>query len=210
MEFPLNPEHRLRVETLAPAMVTVLVLAALQPLAVIVATILPLRFDDISWRFQVFALFVGASPQIAVELAILAAIGLFGEQYRAVRGAAVGALVLGATLVPVLLFEILDYLEVRHLVPADRVRGFDLTTLQAIAVGAAFVPLLLWLGRRGLGRRCEKSVRAMNIDDHLVAWRSAFATAPYDPRVNNLVPANPALLLGTWVAFLTVNPLCPE
>jgi hypothetical protein len=182
MEFPLNPEHRLRVETLAPAMVTILVLAALQPLAVIVATILPLRFEDLSWRFQVFALFVGASPQISVELAILAAIGLFGEQYWAVRGAAVGALVLGVTLGPVLVYELLDYLQFRRVVPADRVHGFDLTTLQPIAVGAALVPLLIWLGRRGL--QAGKKPKFMDIDDHLVVAENP-AVDYLDPRVNN-------------------------
>lgn len=52
------------------------------------------------------------------------------------------------------------------MVPQERVRGFDLNALQAVGVGALLVPVLLWLGRRGL--QAGKKAPVMDIEDVLV------------------------------------------
>lgn len=166
MEYPPNPTQQFRVASLVPALIPLLVLAILQPLVVVTATILPLKLGDSTWRFQAFTMILGAAPQISVGLVLVAAIGLFGERFRAVRGAALGAILLAIVLLPLLFLDALDYLEVRRLVGSDKIRTFDVNVLQAVGVGIILVPLLLWFGGRGL--QAGKKVPGRDVEDQIV------------------------------------------
>lgn len=182
MEYPPNPTHPFRVETLAPALVAVMVIAILQPLVVIITTMQPMLPGEATWRVQVLALLLGAAPQISVGIAFIAMVGLFGERYRPVRGAAIGAIVLGVVLIPVIIFYGLDTIEIRRMVPYERLRSFQLNAIQAAGVGVILVPVLLWLGWRGL--RAGKKPQPMDITDALLIDKQPLP-GPLDPRVTN-------------------------
>jgi hypothetical protein len=166
MDYPQNPTHPFRVQTLTPALIAVLVVATLQPLAVITTAQLPLRFGEVTWRFQTLTIFLGAAPPVSFGLALIAIVGLFGARYRAVRGAAIGALLLGAALIPVLILDGLDFLQVRRLVGADKMHAFQLNMLQSAGVGIILVPLLFWLGWSGL--QAGRKAPAARSEDTLV------------------------------------------
>jgi hypothetical protein len=182
MDFPPNPEPQLRVSTLYPALIAILTLAVMQPFVVIGTSLFPLKLGEATWRFQAFAELLGATPQIAIGLVFIAAIGLFGERYRAVRYTAIVALVLGIILIPVVILDALDYLEVRRLVSAERARAFDLNSLQTELFGFLLAVLLIWLG--SAGRRAGIKPPDMDITDVLVI-NTEPAAGPLDPRVNN-------------------------
>ena len=182
MKFPPNPAHPLRVKTLVPVLVVVLTFSILQSVAVIVTAILPIHPDEVGWRFGLFRIVLEAAPQISVALATIAIVGLFGERYLAVRGAAVIALLLGALLVPVLILDALDFIQVLHYVAADQMHAFKLRSLQDGGTGAAFMVLLFWFGRRGL--QAGKRPEVVELRDGLVINKEA-APGPFDPRVTN-------------------------
>jgi hypothetical protein len=170
MDFPPNPAQPLRIQTLAPPLLTIMALAILQPLVVITTTVLPAQIGEATWRVRVFALLLGTTPQVAVSLVVIAAIGLFSERYAAVRWASIAALVIGILLIPLLVLDGLDVLQVRTLVPADQVHGYYVNALQTAAMAGVLVPILLWMGRRGL--QAGKQPVATEVDDHLVVGKA--------------------------------------
>ena len=182
MNFPPNPSERLRVETLAPALIAVLAVVILQPFAVTFTQTWPADPGDPTWRVRVLSVLLGAVPQIAMELALIAAVGLFAHRYRAVRVASMLALLLAILTVPALILNWLDMLQVRRLVPLERVRAFDLNALQTSGLALLTVPLLVWMSVRGF--QAGTKTPEPGIGDVIVIGKDAVPGA-HDPRVSN-------------------------
>ena len=182
MEFPPNPTPSVRVAILAPAASVVLLLGWFQPVIIIAANTLPPEWNDILWRVKFFALVLGSAPQIAVQLAVIAVVAMYFEKYRVVRFAAVAAFVIALLLVPILLFDALDLLQARHIVPQSVLTKFEVDGLQTGALAALMLPLLFWLGYRGwhASKQLPKlgAAAALLIDEEP-------APGPLDPRVTN-------------------------
>ena len=184
MDYPENPSQPFRVATLAPALLTILALAMIQPFLVAIIQTLPADPSDPVWRTRILTLLLGAAPQIAVELAVFSAIGIFAYRYAAVRAAAMVSLLLVALMIPALVLNWLDMLQVRRLVPHDRLRAFDLNALEVSGLALTMVPLLCWLAWAGLraGRRAPTADAGS--EDVLMVGKEPLP-APYDPRVVN-------------------------
>lgn len=182
MEYPPNPSQPFRVDTIAPPLITLLALATLQPLVVIVTSTMPMDFAELAWRVRFFALVLGTAPQIGMSLVVIAAIGLFSQRYLAVRGAAIGAFLFGLLLIPVLIFDLLDILQLQQAIPLDQLRYFRINAIQTSGMALLIVPVLFWMGRAGL--QAGKRAPTVDIVDALMINQEP-APGPIDPRVNN-------------------------
>jgi hypothetical protein len=168
MIVPDNPSPGFRAQILAPALIGIVIVAFMQPLVVITTSSMPMHFDDASWRLHFSSLLLGAAPQLAAELVLISAIGLYAGGWKAIRRVALVALVLGVALVPLLLFNALDVIQVRHVVPEDRQAAYDMNAAQTLLMGALMVPALLWAGYRGMRVGRGNSSEAITADDGLV------------------------------------------
>lgn len=145
-----RPVASSRVQSLMLPLVAVLTLVALSVLVDILAVRLPPHFGQTQWRFQTINLFLSAGPQLSLVLAIIASVGIFGGHRWAVRGAAIGAVVLAVLLIGLMPLFGLDMLEIRRQVPLDNKHTFDLVTLKTGAFSVMFAAVNFWAGRLGI------------------------------------------------------------
>ncbi|HEY8061369.1 MAG TPA: hypothetical protein VID74_01165, partial [Gemmatimonadales bacterium] len=139
-----------RSQFLVSALIGILVLAIISAVADVAVTAMATQSVGALYRFQVFGLLLASVPQVAVELALIMAVGTFGGQRMAVRGTAVAALLLAAAVLVLLPFFGLDFLQSRRLVPQSNLKGFTLAGLKTGGLGGAIALMLLWAGWRGL------------------------------------------------------------
>lgn len=139
-----------RSQLLFPALIAVLVVAIISAFADIVVTAMATQAVSAQYRFQVIGLLFASTPQIAVELALIAALGTLGGQRGAVRGAAIAAVLLGAMVIALVPFFTLDFLQSRRLVPQNNLKGFTLAGLKAEGFAGWFSLMMLWAGIRGV------------------------------------------------------------
>jgi hypothetical protein len=140
-----------RAHLLAPAMLGVLLVVGLSPVADILTTALPLRTSDVTWRFQVEGLVLNLAPQWALLLMLVLAVGLYGERPGAVKAGAIICLGIAAVLAVLLPFFALDFLTVRQLQTQSRLPAFQRMGVKVAGTSALLVPALVWAGVRGLG-----------------------------------------------------------
>ncbi|MEO5800154.1 MAG: hypothetical protein ABIZ70_15100 [Gemmatimonadales bacterium] len=135
-----------RAQTLIPALVTILVVAALSPIGDVILPRMPLQLSEVQPRFQIFGLLLAAGPQVAMLLAVIAAIALFGGYRIGVRIAAIFALVMAVVYVPLVMLFALDFLQVRRQVNQEMIKGFDIAAMKTGATGFLLALLLAWAG----------------------------------------------------------------
>lgn len=182
MEYPQTPSQHFRVETLAPALIWLLVIAAVQPLVAITTTVMPFDVADAAWRLRVFELLLATTSQIAVSLVLIAAVGLFSERYQAVRGASIAAWIQAVLLIPILILYSLDVFQVQRMVPLDQLKRFHINALQTAGTAAVMVPILFWMGFRGM--RAGKKPAVIDVEDALLIDKEPLP-GTLDPRVIN-------------------------
>lgn len=165
MQSPV-PSLSARSQIALSAVLLLLAAVALSPLLDVLVAALPLSTGEVRWRFQIFGAYLAALPQLAFLLAVIMAVGIMSGHRRAVRAAALAALVLTLVAVPLLPIFALDFLEMRRLVALDRKATFDLAAMKTGAFGGVLVLALAHLGWRGFtssapdknaGRRVEGS-----------------------------------------------------
>lgn len=145
-----TPMLSLRAHTVISAALAVLVVVALSPLADVLVPALPVSTGEVRWRFQVFGTMLAALPQLALLLAAITAVGIFGGRRVAVRGAAIAALLLALVAALLLVPFALDFLDMRRLVPVDRKNNFDMAAMKTGAFGGLFALVLAYLGWKGI------------------------------------------------------------
>jgi len=131
-------------------MLAVLSIIGLSLVADILTTALPLRADDVQWRFQAEGLVLNAAPQWALILLLAIAVGLYGERLGALKAVAILCLALALILAVLLPFFALDFLTVRHLQAQSRLPAFQRAGVKLAGIGALIVPGLVWIGLRAL------------------------------------------------------------
>ena len=182
MDYPELPSQPFRVQTLGPALVLVLVIATIQPLAVIAVSTMPFSFEDAGWRVRLYSLLLGSTPQLAFCLVLLASVGLFAELHRVVRWTAMTALLLGILLIPLVIADALDVIEVQQRVPLDQLRQYRINAIESWGLVALLIPALIWMGRRGL--QAGRKAPPLDVDDALLLDKEPLP-GPLDPRVTN-------------------------
>ncbi|MES2304375.1 MAG: hypothetical protein V4558_02670 [Gemmatimonadota bacterium] len=135
-----------RAQALIPALVTILVVAALSPFADVILPRMPLQLGEVQPRFQIYGLLLAAGPQVAMLLAVIAAIALFGGYRIGVRIAALFALVMAVLFAFLVPFFALDFLQVRRQVNQEMIKGFDMASMKTGAMGFLLALLLAWAG----------------------------------------------------------------
>lgn len=138
-----------RAQSVVTAVLFVLVVVALSPLADVVVPALPLATGEVRWRFQTYGTLLAALPQLALLLAAISAVGIITGSRQAVRGAAIAAIFLAVVALVLLPFFALDFLEMRRLVTLDRKHTFDMATMKTGLFGGFFVLALGYLGWMG-------------------------------------------------------------
>ena len=152
-----------RSRLLIPGLIAVLVVALVSTLADVVVSALVSQAIGAQYRFQVLGLLLASIPQVAVDLALIAAIGTLAGQRAAVRGAAIAAVLLGGITILVAPFFALDFLQSRRLVPQNNLKGFTLAGLKAGGFGGFFALMMIWIGVRGV----QASPRTADTDKRL-------------------------------------------
>jgi hypothetical protein len=135
-----------RAQSVVTAVLTVLALAAVSPLADALVPAFPLATGEVRWRFQVFGTLIAALPQLALLLAAIAGIGMLAGNRLAVRGVAVAAIALAVMSLILLPLFGLDFIEMRRLVPLDRKATFDTASMKTGLFGGLFLLVLAYLG----------------------------------------------------------------
>lgn len=141
-----TPPLSARAQAVIAAVIAVLAVAALSPLADALVPALPLATGEVRWRFQVFGTFLAALPQLALLLAAIAGFGTIAGHRVGVRAASVAAVLLAVVALAMLPIFGLDFLEMRRLVPIDRKATFDLATMKTGLFGGLFFLVLIYLG----------------------------------------------------------------
>lgn len=113
--------------------------------------VLPLRVDNIEWRFATVGLLSGfvLTPFLGITVAMIVA----GSQGHGLvlRVLGVTTLVLAVMLGLVLGGFVLDIVQLRNAVSPEAQTAFQSAAWRAIAKHGAFVVALGWLGRRAMG-----------------------------------------------------------
>jgi hypothetical protein len=139
-----------RQHSLLTALLPVLVVMALFPLADLVISAIPMRMDEPRWRFAAAGMLIGATPQISLALVLMLGIAALQEHRMISRIAGITAILFAVLLGGTILLFGLDALEVRRLVPENAKQNFDNASLKSIVMVVLYGPVLLWLGWRGL------------------------------------------------------------
>ena len=148
-----------RSQQLFPALIGILVVVILAAFADVAVTASAAQSVGTQYQFQVVGLFLASIPQVAVALALIAAIGTLGGQRTAVRAASFTAVVLGALVIIAIPFFVLDLLQSRHLVARNALHGFTIAAVKAGGFAGWLALVLIWAGVRGIqaSRRPEES-----------------------------------------------------
>ncbi len=161
-----------RAQAVITAVLVVLLVVTLSPIADVLVPALPVATGEVRWRFQVFGTLLAALPQLALLLAAIAAVGILAGHRRAVRGAAMAALVLAVVALVLLPFFALDFLEMRRLVPLDRKGTFDMATMKTGLFGGFFVLVLGHLGWMGWQASVKEAANERKEGQGLVVGQS--------------------------------------
>jgi amino acid transporter len=145
-----TPLLSVRANTVISAALAVLTVVTLSPLADVLVPALPVATGEVRWRLQVFGTMLAALPQLALLLAAITAVGIFGGNRMAVRASAVAALMLAVIAALLLVPFALDFLDMRRLVPLDRKGNFDMAAMKTGFFGGLFALVLTYMGWRGL------------------------------------------------------------
>ena len=134
---------------IAPAYLVAFLLVA-TPAMDFVTSIVPMRLGDIEWRFASVGLLSGflLTPLLGIMAAMwVAAIAGHGTLQRAI---AIANMVVGGLFALLLVFFLLDVLQLRGVVQPEAKSAFESAASKAVVKHATFVFTMLYLGWRGL------------------------------------------------------------
>jgi len=141
--------HKTEIRSLLAALYPVAALLMIAPAIDLVGTTWPLRPSQAGWRFGSLGVGFGFIIIEILGLALamaLAAVLDHRRMLRALSTIAIGAAI--ATVAGIARF-MLDYGDLRSLVPAGQSAQFDSTTIRALLLACLAVPVLAALGGRG-------------------------------------------------------------
>jgi len=141
--------HRTEIRSLLAALYPVAALLMIAPAVDLLGTTWPLRVSQAGWRFGSLGVGFGFIVIEILGLALAMAIAVLLQHRRTLRALstiAIGAAI--ATTAGIARF-LLDYSELRSLVPTGQSAQFDSTTLRALLLACLAVPVLAALGGRG-------------------------------------------------------------
>lgn len=149
-----------RAQAIVPALLVLLAVVAISPLADVLVPNFPPRTGELQWRFRAFGMYLAAMPQMALILAVIIGVGLHTAHRGAVRAASILALLLAVIALPLLAFFALDFIQMRRIVPLDSRRTFDLAAMKTGFFAGLFGLVLIWVGFRAFQASVlEKSER---------------------------------------------------
>lgn len=139
-----------RTHTLISAAIVVMVLTLISSLLDQIVPLFPMDASLPQWRFEHFGTFISSLPLLLVQAGLILALCAIVEN-RATTQVIGGLLVLiGVIVVPLVLFFLLDFVEVRRAIPASNRTRFDLVALKTGAFGIVLGLPAIWLGWRAL------------------------------------------------------------
>ncbi|MBK8250340.1 MAG: hypothetical protein IPK85_23535 [Gemmatimonadetes bacterium] len=146
------------IETLAGPLYLIAFLLIATPALDFVSGVLPLRLDNIEWRFASVGLLSGflLTPVLGIVLAILVAASSGHDLMQRLTAFLLIGLSLAFTLL--LVFFLLDIVQLRSAVQAESKSQFEGAAWKAVAKHLLFVVVMFWLGLRML--KVPRSVSA--------------------------------------------------
>ncbi len=138
------------VEALVAPLYFVALLLVLTPVMDFATSVLPLRVSNIEWRFASVGLLSGflLTPVLGIVLAILIAGWSGHEKFQ--RVIAIVNLASVAVFALLLVFFLLDILQLRSAVQAEAKTAFEGAAIKAVAKYLCVMFALGWLGLKGL------------------------------------------------------------
>lgn len=146
------------IETLAGPLYLIAFLLIATPVLDFVSGVLPLRIDNIEWRFATVGLLSGflLTPVLGIVLAILVAASSGHDLMQRIAGFLVIAVAVVFAIV--LVFFLLDIVQLRSAVQEEARSQFEGAAWKAVAKHLLFIVVMGWLGMRML--RIPRSVAA--------------------------------------------------
>lgn len=146
------------IETLAGPLYLIAFLLIATPVLDFVSGVLPLRMDNIEWRFATVGLLSGflLTPVLGIVLAILVAASSGHDLMQRIAGFLVIAVAVAFAVV--LVFFLLDIVQLRSAVQEEARSQFEGAAWKAVAKHLLFIVVMGWLGVRML--RIPRSVAA--------------------------------------------------
>lgn len=125
----------------------------------------PLRPGDVGWRFGAVGLITGAYSLPALAVVIAAAVAVHGAHARVQLALIVFLVVASLTILAVAPFFVLDALQLRTSLAADRRSAFDLAVANSLFVQSLLVAAALYLAAKLLRNRKRRRVSARDDAD---------------------------------------------
>lgn len=146
----MPPRSSDSLEPLVAPLYFVALLLIATPAVDFATSVLPLRVENIEWRFATVGLLSGFL--LTPLLGIIIALGLasYAEHYRFLRLLSIVNGVVALLLVILMVFFALDIVQLRSVVQPQAKDAFQLAALKAVAKYAAFILALAWLSVRGM------------------------------------------------------------
>ena len=148
-------------QTLVSVLLGTMACMGIAPIVESIVARWPVRFGELPWRFDTFALLLNNGPQLVILFSVIALLGTFSGHRQSVRLAAValGFIAIAAgLLLPVF---ILDFFQARHLIGIAKTTGFKVQAMRTaffsivVTVGGAWGAWRAWQSseREGAGQR---------------------------------------------------------
>jgi hypothetical protein len=144
----MNPRRTETMEALAGPLYVIALLLIATPVLDFVSAVVPFRMDNIEWRFATVGLLSGflLTPVLGIVLALLVADTLGHDLVKRLIGFLL--IGIGVLFAAVLVFFLLDILQLRSVVQEESKAQFVSAAWKAVAKHLLFVVVMAWLGWR--------------------------------------------------------------
>lgn len=111
--------------------------------------VMPFNVSNVAWRFGAVGFFSTAVIGVVFGLAILMLVAAMLDHRGVLRFLGAGTIAVGGIVGIVLVFFVLDTLQVRATVNPELIANFDTTVIRATLTLAVMIPVSLWMGSAG-------------------------------------------------------------
>lgn len=147
----MNPTRPAGAEALVAPLYLVAFLLVATPAMDFATSIVPIRAGSMEWRFASVGLLSGFLLTPLLGMALAMGVAQFAGHPRVLRTLAILNLLVGITLLVVLVFFLLDVVQLQGGVQEEAKPAFATAALKALVKHATFIAALAFLAWRGIG-----------------------------------------------------------
>jgi hypothetical protein len=135
-----------RQRALLVALYPILIVLVLNQLADVLVSIMPMRTDEVTWRYGAQGFLVSSMPTVAIGTALTLALAALQDHRVFARWIGVWAVAFAVIVGVAVISFGLDALQVRRLIPENAKSQFDDQSFKSLVIAVLFVPAMIWTG----------------------------------------------------------------